>query len=222
MSVPGSLRDIVPGDTDRVLFVGQTGSGKTTLAQYLAATRVYFVGLFPKGIDSARGWTGTRVRTLDALTKLDVRKHPHIIYAPDPYELSDPETIDLFFQWVYERRNCTLYIDELYAVTSATVYPFHLGACYTRGRERRVETWGATQRPARVPQIVSTEAEHVYCFRLRAPQDRERVEDLAGIPADAIARLPKHQFIYAPQDGEVSGALMLRLPAAGYRPRQSA
>lgn len=205
-----TLSSIAPGPTDRALFVGQTGSGKTTLAQYLAASRPYVVALDPKG---TLKWPGfTRVTTWEAAAGLSVREHPRVIYAPDFHEMNDAEAINHFFAWVYERRNCTLYIDELYAVSTSTQFPEYMQACYTRGRERRVETWGATQRPARIPQMCITESEHIYCFRLRAPQDREKLEEVAAIPAEAIAALPKHRFIYAPQDGDVSGQLTLRLP----------
>ena len=208
-----TVRALLPRPTDRAVFIGQTGSGKTTLARYLARYRTFFVGIFPKGPLSAHGWAGTLVKSLDALGRLKTLEHPRILYAPNVDELSDPDALDAFFAWVYERENTTLYIDELYAVTRGDIAPPALVACYTRGREKNVETWGATQRPSRVPQIAFTEAEHVYCFRLRAPQDRERVEQLAGIDADAIALLPKYDFFYAPQDGDVAGPLRLNLLA---------
>lgn len=135
-----------------------------------------------------------------ALGKLNGKKHPKILYAPSVYELSSSETMDAFFQWVYERRNCTVYVDEIAAVATATTFPFHLGACYMRGRERGVEVWAATQRPARVPMICFSEAEHTYCFYLKMRPDRIRVEQDAGIDADDIHALPKRQFIYTSLD----------------------
>lgn len=214
------VRQISPQPTDRVVFIGQTGSGKTTLARYLARQRPYFVGLFPKGLESAKGWEGTRVTSLAQIDHLKAREHPRIIYAPDLFELDDWETLNAFFKWVYERRNTTLYIDELYAVTKGDQCPDYMKACYTRGRERHVETWGATQRPSRVPLMVFSESEHFYCFCLKAPQDRERVHDYTGIDEDALAVgvLPKHEFYYAPQDGSVLGPLRLKLTKSQAQP----
>ena len=203
---------IAPRPSDRAIFVGQTGSGKTTLAQHMCMTRPYVVALDPKGMLKWKGYQ--RYTTLDgmrAAVDKEPAKIPRVIYAPNYAELQDEYAIDAFFEWIYLRKNCLVYIDELYAITRNDVYPYHMGACYTRGRERMIETWGATQRPACVPQIVFSESEHVYCFRLRMPQDRDRVEDMTGIAAESIAALPKRRFIYAPQEGEISGPMELDL-----------
>lgn len=204
-----TTNNILPGPTDRAVFVGQTGSGKTTLAEHLLATRRFVVALDPKGLLKWKGYQ--RFTSLDRLFKLKATEVPRIIYAPAYEELTDAETMDLFFRWVYERQHCTVYVDELYAITRGDTYPWNMGACYTRGRERNVEIWGATQRPARIPQIVFSEAEHVYCFKLRMPQDRERVEQMTGISEERIAALAKRQFIYAPQDGDISPVMSLNL-----------
>lgn len=209
MTTPVRLSDIMPGPTDRAICIGQTGSGKTTLAQFLCATREFVVALDPKGLLKWPGYT--RVTTLERAVALKAKEHPRIIYAPTYAELQDAETIDQFFQWIYQRRNCTVYVDETAAITDATNFPFHFGACYMRGRERNIEVFASTQRPARVPLIVFSEAEHVYCFRLNMPGDRERVEQMTGIPAEVIRELPKREFIYAPQEGDYSPPMKLEL-----------
>jgi hypothetical protein len=202
------FESLMPGETDRAAFVGQTGTGKTTLARYVCAQRPYVVVLDPKGVI---GWKFYEVHSrLEPLTQ---SRSPRLIYRPVYDELQDPETMDLFFQWVFRRKNTTLYVDEVYAVARGDVYPFHLGACLTRGREVGVVVYCATQRPARVPQIVFSESEYVYCFRLKLPQDRERMKEITGLDPDSIGALPKHHFFYAPQDGEPAGPLTLRLVA---------
>lgn len=206
-----TLRDLLPGATDRATFVGQTGSGKTTLARTLLAYRPYVVVLDVKG---TLNWPGYRiVRTLPKLSAIDPETDTRIIYRPDFSELRSPELIDPFFEWVYRRHNTTVYIDETAGVTQGDQYPYHYGACFMRGRELGVEVWSATQRPIRIPQIALSEAEHVYAFRLRMPQDRARVESVASISQLAIAGLGKREFLYSPQDGEVIGPLTLRLAA---------
>jgi len=200
---------LMPGPTDRAAFVGQTGSGKTTLAEHVCALRPYVVVLDPKGrID----WRGYEVHT--RLERLTTSTMPRLIYKPVYDELQDADTMDLFFQWMFRRGNTALYVDEIYAIARGDVYPFHLGACLTRGREVGVVVYSATQRPARVPQIIFSESEHVYCFKLKLPQDRERMSDITGLDPDSIGALPKHQFYYAPQDGEPAGPLTLRLSGA--------
>ncbi len=203
------LEDIAPGMTDRAAFVGQTGSGKTTLAQEVCRLRPWVVALDPKGMLE---WDGYEVHErLSALTKA---KRPRLIYRPVYEELADEETIDTFFEFVYERRNCVLYVDEIYAVAQGDSYPWFFGACLTRGRERGISTYVATQRPSRVPQVMLSESEHVFVFNLKLPQDRERIADITGMD-DGQFRLPAHEFYYIPQVGDPRGPLKLQLKGKG-------
>lgn len=208
IETPSSFEQLLPGVTDRAALVGQTGSGKTTLAEVLCNQRPYVVAIDPKGMLE---WDGYHVHTtLEALTQ---DRYPRLIYRPTYAELSDPETMDLAFQWVYERQQTALYVDEIYGIAEGDQAPYHYKACLTRGRERGVVVYTATQRPARVPQVMFSESEHVYCFHLKLPRDRERVEDMTGISEEAIAGLPKWHFYYAPQEGEPIGPLTLDLDA---------
>lgn len=202
-SVP--LSDIMPGPTDRAAFVGKTGSGKTTLAEHVCALRPYVVVLDPKGMIN---WDTYELH--HKLETLVQSTEPRLIYRPVYEELQSPDVMDAFFEWVYRRRNTALYVDEIYAVARGDQYPFHLGACITRGREVGVVVYSATQRPARVPQIILSESEHLYVFRLRLPQDRERIADITGLPPERLF-LPIFRFYYSPQDGEPIGPLKLKL-----------
>lgn len=203
-----AFESLMPGPTDRAAFVGQTGSGKTTLAEYVCNQRPYVVAFDPKGMVN---WKGYVVHTkLETLTQ---DPSPKLTYRPSYEELSSDETMDLFFQWVFQRRNTTLYVDEIYAIAHGDSYPPHYGACLTRGREVGVVVYTATQRPAFVPQIMFSESEHVYCFFLKMPRDRERVEAMTGLDRRKVHQLPKHQFYHAPQAGELAGPLTLRLAA---------
>jgi hypothetical protein len=206
---PASFAELLPGETDRAALVGQTGSGKTTLAEVLCNQRPYVVAVDPKGM---LGWDGYHIHTtLEALTQ---DRYPRLIYRPTYAELHDDEMMDLCFQWVYERQQTTLYIDEIYGIAQGDQYPYHFGACLTRGRERGVVVYCASQRPARVPQVMFSESEHCYIFHLKLPRDQERVEDMTGITREQIAGLPKWEFYYAPQEGEPVGPLMLELEGA--------
>lgn len=206
------LATLEPGATDRALFVGMTGSGKTTLARALLRERTHVVVLDGKGTVDWPGWA--RHTQLARAVKLDPRKQPRIIYAPAPSELRDRELMEAFFAWVYERKNTLLYIDEIYSIAFGTDLPDGLQAILTRGRERRVPVWGATQRPMFVPTAFLTEAEHAYLFRLQAPQDRKKVADFYGIDPDALNGLGKRLFYYAPIGEYPTGPLTLKLGRA--------
>ena len=209
-----SVAALAPRDTDRAVLVGQTGCGKTTLAEQLCRLRKYVVILDPKGLIRWKGYQ--RYTTLAGVVQAG-KKFERIIYAPVYEELVSwrerDGIIDTFFGWVYDRFNCTLYVDETSAISTATEWPFWMGACLQRGRERHVETWCATQRPSRIPAIVFSESEHTYIFKLRMGPDRDKVEDMTGVDEKDIRTLAKHQFIYAPEDGEIIGA-----PSLGEQP----
>lgn len=185
--------------------MGQTGSGKTTLARYLLLSRKYRIVADYKGrID----WTEYRIcRTLKELKK---RKEPALIYRPDYVgEAQDENAKNQFWEFIYRRGHTTAYIDELTSIATGDDYPEYYGACLVRGRELGVETWSATQRPTRIPQIAASESEHYYAFKLKLPQDRERVEGWSGIERGNIAGLQKRQFIYSRQDSSPVGPLFL-------------
>jgi hypothetical protein len=201
---------LVPRPTDRALFVGQTGSGKTTLARemlkYRAAEGKHIAVLDPKG---TLDWSEYQRHT--SLASLVKARAPLLLYRPKWEELETGEAAEGFFKWAYLREHTTVYVDETYAVTQGDTLPRYYLAGLTRGREKGVEIWSATQRPMRIPQVVMSESEHTYAFRLTMPQDRAKVESMTGLPQDRMHRLPKHHFHYAPQDGDSIGPLKLSL-----------
>lgn len=202
------FRSIIPARGDRAVFVGQTGSGKTTLACQLLRSRRFVVVLDAKGMIT---WPEYQIcRSFAALTKA---KAERLIFRPDPLMHADDDELEAFFSWVYLRRNCTLYIDELFLPPAIVgdVFPPHFGACFTRGRELGIEVWSSSQRPKRIPQVALSESEHAFVFHLKMPQDRDRIQEFTGIEADRIQRLPKYDFFYSRQDGGVQGPMRLNL-----------
>lgn len=209
----GLLSSYVPGHSDRAFIAGQTGSGKTVLARYLCRYRKNVVVLDPKRrID----WNGYRIVTsLKAAAKLNAKQVQRIVYRPDFAAVKDwnngDDEIQRFFEWVYVRGKTTLYVDEAYMVTRGEELPDFYHACLTQGRELGIETWTATQRPMNIPQVLQSEAEHAYIFRLKLPQDRRKIQETCGVPVDAIEGLKKQQFLYAPQAGDTQGPFHLNL-----------
>lgn len=197
---------LIPRRTDRALIVGQTGSGKTTLAERLLRWRAQVVVVDHKGLIRWPGYV--RYTRLAELTRATA---PRLVYAPGYEESQDEEMQERLWEWLYRRGHTTVYVDETATATNGDSYPYYYGACLMRGREHGTELWSSTQRPMRIPQIVISESEHVYAFRLRLPQDRRRLEDTAQVPADAMARLAKREFLYAQQGEDVIGPLQLSL-----------
>lgn len=202
---------LIPAATDRALFVGQTGSGKTTLARQLLKTRPFVVVIDSKGTLNWEEYT--RAMTARQLMRLgnEPTENPRLLYRPSYDEMQNEAVQDSVWSWLYQRGHCTLYVDELAAVTNGEQAPRGYGAGLMRGRETGIEVWSATQRPTRIPRIALSESEHVYCFHLRLRQDRVRVQELTGIDEDEIGALAKRTFIYASQETGITGPFKLRL-----------
>lgn len=223
--------DYVPGPFDRTFLAGKTGSGKTFAARRLLdwvcvddtdtarkfyphnkpgdlVPRAYIIGYDAKGLIRWPGYT--RVQTFDDLLRKadDPKKHPKIMYAPKAAELRNPDLHELFFRLCYQRGNTTVYVDEWYALCKGEIYPDSAHAILTRGREMNVPLIGCSQRPKNVPQPIMSEADVVYCFQLKMPQDRKKMAEM--IPVDewdlTPSHLPKyHYYFYRDGDDEVRG-----------------
>lgn len=205
-----TLSALTPHPTNRAVFVGQTGSGKTTLAQYLLESRRFVVVYDAKG---QIRWPGyKRFTKCKDVTRADPHATPRILYAPNVSEFRDPRIRDIFFRWVFLRKNCTVYVDELYLIMDeGGLFPHFYHACVAQGRERGVEVWSATQRPFRIPIVILSESEHFYVFRLQDRDSRKRMEEVSGIDEETIATLPKRQFYYAAIGEQPRGPLTLTI-----------
>lgn len=216
VSVASHMRKLsafLPGAHDRATILGQTGSGKTELARQMLVSRPFAVVLDPKRRFEAPGF-----RTVSDLRSLTKARESRLIFRPSHDALREWDDvggdIERFFEWIFRRGNTTVYVDETYLVTRGDEMPRYYHACLTQGRELGIATWSATQRPMRIPQVVLSEAEHTYAFRLQLPQDRNKVEAITGIDRELLNGLPKFHFYYcAPESSSPVGPLMLSLPS---------
>lgn len=188
---------IVVKRNERAFFVGSTGSGKTTLAKSLLWNRPYVVVLDPKRkFTLPENWPKEYV-ILSTLSEAEaVDDDRTIIYRPSQDELL--ESCNDFFQWMFEREDTLLYVDEVYAVTPTRIRTgYWHGRCIQEGRERGIGIWHATQRPAAIPLNILTESEHIFTFRLANPADRKRMGDFADVKLqEPVRRGDKNGFYY--------------------------
>jgi hypothetical protein len=186
---------------DRVFIVGATGTGKTTIVQTLLARRPWVVILDPKHQFSLRSnarRTSTRGDKTEFVTS-DLRKAINfdeptpIIYRPGLLECKRgcPE----FWEWIWQRENTVVYVDEVIAVSPAVNIPLAYGRCIQMGRSKNIGVWSATQRPARIPINLMSEAEHYIAFELRNPADIKRVAEFTD-PVVLQDRATGHDFWY--------------------------
>lgn len=187
----------MPGATGRAVFVGKTGCGKTTLAFRIVQTFQNAMVLDIKGEMTGKDWPGFVI--FDSLSDLirapkEIRKR---IYQPGPGEMT-PEYYEKFFQWIYERKNTALYIDEVLGLCKNwSDIGFYYRAILTRGRQRNVACLQATQTPMDIPREILGQSEIYYVFFTKMPADRKKIEDITGIPRDQQAALNDYEFLVA-------------------------
>jgi ABC-type oligopeptide transport system ATPase subunit len=202
--------------SDRVTLIGKTGCGKTTVAEQLLNNQPgYAIVIDPKGMCNWEGW---HVTEKPSRVSADLLRHKHIIFKPPiTWSFSD---YDNFFAWIYKIRNIIAYIDEVFAVASETTRPSSwLGAIATRGRQLNIGLWCATQRPARVPIFLLSEADHFLMFHLKLPVDIGRVYEIAEMTKEEQLKMPmstrqlkKRHFYYHNSEREIMrGPLTLDL-----------
>lgn len=188
---------VYPGANSRAMFVGKTGCGKTTLAYRIVSRYKHAVVLDIKGEMTEKDWAGFTVfSSFDNLRKADKRITKRI-YQPNIFE-QNSEYYERFFQWIYERRNTCVYIDEVLGLCrSWSDIPFYYKGILTRGRQRGIACLQATQTPMNIPHALLSQSEIYYVFFCKMPQDREKIEKITGISQDAQASLNDFEFLVA-------------------------
>lgn len=170
-----------PGPTDRLVVVGQTGSGKTTASMWHLSGKDFdaqpWLCINFKGDDLMNEVAALpRVKTI-GLHEMPGDKGLYFV-NPLPHE---GEQLDALLGRVWERGNCGIFVDEVYQIKIKTWFE----ACMVQGRSKRVPMIICTQRPARMPLFVFSEAQYAQIYNLMKKDDRIRIEgDFPGISRD--------------------------------------
>lgn len=198
---------------DRVFLVGASGSGKTTLAKALLWRLPEVFILDPKhtfhlpgGPDNeAAPWQSAVYHDMRGLSDHgdpDENTPVAAIYRPGLDEME--KGCEEFFEFVYARGDCFVYVDEVMRVTTETRAGRGYKTVLQLGRERGVGCWSATQRPSSIPKVTITEAEHFFAFKLRAKDDRQRMFEYTGQPEFLqIPRDPNGFWYYSDKTGAI-------------------
>lgn len=186
--------------SERAAFVGKTQSGKTHAAGLLALPLKRFVCVDGKGLLSNLART-TRNKYSWRLTEwfspegAKVRRQMEEggagrLRCPVPIR-GDLEPL---FTWLWNLKNVTVYIDEMYSVTEGTRPGDMLRALYTRGAEWDIGVWAAAQRPRDVPRIMFSEAEWRFQFLCPDPDDRVYMRRQMGGDTRVEQTIPERAF----------------------------
>lgn len=170
---------------ESVFIAGRTGSGKSFLAQKYLTNYPAVIALDSK---EDLNWSEIPSDQLNIITRLaDLpyaakEKQCKVIYRPELSEMKK-EYYDEFFRFIYFRKNCIVWIDEVMAICPN---PYQLPEYYkgilTRGRSRNTAAWSLSQRPAGIPTIIMSESKHFFVFDLNMLSDRQRVAEITGCP----------------------------------------
>lgn len=188
---------------DRVTAVGKTGSGKTTAVKKLVwkpLERCVFYDI-----------KGQEYESLNAPVLETLEEVQEAMYPDDPQEeikkfVFRPrrpgfEQFDELCRLVYERRNHHLIADELKTVYQGrSALSEHHNLIMTNGRSYGVGMTNCTQRPKRVPLEALSEAEHIFTFKLKIKDDRDRMEGIYGEAAGNARDLSRYRYIYDHDD----------------------
>ncbi len=181
---------------EHVFVAGRTGSGKTFLAKKFLAQYPNVVVLDTKGMLDWNELLPEEKTIVTSLAKIGEAKTDKIIYKPRWQEM-DFEVYNRFFKWVYQRKNTIVWVDEVMAVCpNPFKIPDFYKAILTRGRELNIAVWSLTQRPSGIPQIVISEATHLFIFDLNMEQDRNKLTEITGYD-EFETRPGKFHFWYA-------------------------
>ena len=194
------VTDILARIGEHSAIWGQTGTGKTWLARRLLLPRRYVQIYDSKGFID---WPEYRLYT--NLQDVIYAREEKVIYRPTYDELQNPETVNLYFSFIYARENTFCYVDEVPSISDASKSPNAFLGCFQRGRERKISMLAGSQRPVDIPKVIFTESKHYYIFRLTDDGDRKRISSNIPIKSEVLANLRERQFIYFNFDDGLRG-----------------
>jgi energy-coupling factor transporter ATP-binding protein EcfA2 len=170
----------------KVAIAGQNGSGKSVLASSIARAMDRVVVYDPKWDPAAEIPNAALCTTArEVLRALPGR----VLYRPDAVE--GGQIVDRFDEIcrkiIQLGGHHGIVVHELSNLGSAfAIGPWHR-AVITQGRSLQISVVEVTQRPRNIPIVALSEAQHLVCFTLLNPDDRDV---MAGYMGQAIRPEP--------------------------------
>jgi len=177
------------------LFItGATGTGKSQLARALFRSAPA-----PRTVIDPADSDLTRVP--GARTFHDPRKIPD---APTtrfvPRDPFDYDAYDALYQGLFRSFPRYVWVDEAGFVLPVNKVTKAARIYLVQGRKRELGHLALHTRPREVDPNLIAQAQHIACFDLPNPDDRDRIASLAGIPPREFDRilgaLPEYGFVW--------------------------
>ena len=203
-----------------VTILGPTGSGKTQLAYQLlgvtARPTLPGVVMVPKPKDdTADEWMPLlgfqKARTWPPVQPPWKAKPPGWVVHPKftfDEDKDDDMMRDLFRTVIrdsYKRGNRILFADEVALLSEDLNLGRTLSSVWRGGRSMGCGVWAASQRPAYIPRLAYSMAEHLFLADDPDLQTRKRYGEIGGIDpkmvVGVLSELPKFHFLYFRRTG---------------------
>lgn len=213
-----------------VSLLGPTGSGKTTLAYQLLhrSARPERPGVVlvmkPRDETVEKFTKSTGFRTVRSwpppATIFKPRRPPgFVLWPPHTFDLRTDQDVQYrvfsrALNGLYAKGSNIVFADEIYSLTNEIPAPSRdaptledlLIRTWTKGRSMASGLWGATQRPAWVPQWMYSEASHVFLARTPDRRAQQRFDEISGVDGDlvrtVVGRLPRYHWLYVRQEDQ--------------------
>lgn len=203
--------NLVPSPSDVCFVVGKMGTGKSTttrilMSKWCQSHPAIVIDTKPTNIFAT--WGHVVEDPDEALYWLS--RYPRVVYRP-PEEYSSPDMlpwhIDIMYQELYERARASkrpvgIVTDETNHVMPGTNPGPGATNVLTRGREHGIMSVWSTQRPARIPLYVYTQATRYYVHRLSGKSDRDAIRHNCGV--DEMPPLGRFDFLFISETENVS------------------
>lgn len=206
---------------DRWYFTGKTGMGKSFLMKHFARLYAAKGGRIVIIDGPDQGWlgkdkAGKRIEpatsgqgTIDK-PRLVTKFNPKLavqLFRPKVPGYSDAALL-AYLRDVFKEEYSLVIFDEIYGILDPNHQPEIVMQLWSQGRKHDIAVWAASQRPARVPELIMSQAEHWCVFRLKNSQDRKKVAEWTGSPQIEDAMLPKHFWYYV--EDEMDEAVLMQ------------
>ena len=180
--MPRKIKKLSLAQDEHIFIAGRTGTGKTFLVHAMANDIADRVSVFVHDTKGTSAFDDYPIfEELSDLQKAKESKEPGIIVYRPIFQELEMEYYNQFYEWVYNRKDCVLIIDEAMQVCeNPKKYPQYLKGIMTRGREYNIAAWVCTQRPKTLPLFLLSEASKFFVFELNLKEDRQRLVEITG------------------------------------------
>lgn len=180
----------VPGKASITLVCGASGSGKTAwLIQRIRRAKRVLVwdmkGEYAR--DHGFALLSDKSQLVDALRRSKVGRFAFRSIVPADF--------DFFCRAAYAWGKCIVIAEELADVTTPGKAPLGWGMVVRRGRDRSLEVYGVTQRPAESDKTVIGNATLIHCAMLPRFADRQYMAREMDIDVEKIAALKPLEWV---------------------------